>query len=678
MTERTFGLEIEMCNVDRKAVMLPDGFKWSEDESIFNTDATVNKRYGGEVNTPPLRFCRESLRELESLYTSMLEAGGKLKWSIDLHVHLYSGDLTLDQIKNVFFFLWHCYPYIKRYCRIADWDEKVFNAQPLVTERHYEAVRSSATFEALNNALSNQSNKRYIRFAINVASHFVRNTIEFRCFHATDRMDEVVTSIIASYRFLHYAMSHTEEDFKAIGSYEEWLRTLRLEARQNTPRQMHPLVYMGNPLDPKQCFMTTRLSFNARYAKCLDDLGLDELAIVGGDMSFSYELAMWRKRRISVWTQDKVCGLIHAVVKGTADVEFKEKLQWVQMFNSDDTVRKVALILYATQIKKYADANTIYGQTLLDAFKAKAQESIEKIEKSASELVEMLQSVEFHFGDVRDAIATERNVFFQFGTSKKTNGIWRFLKSNIETGFDCVPKATDYYGLVESVPEGCRFIMFSESPYLTNLVKLSFLKYASAKNEGRYLYGNFEPEKTEAFRERQDIEDFAVKIPPADIDIGEPEKLRICRITGAQLLCLQKRFIKKVDKISMSRFCFAVMYGDCCLGGFGFDFPRAKIADLWQLSDFCTNNDVPRLSKFILYCVRSSLVQKTLSRSIGRLVEDVYTCVYTKNPCSMKYRGEYKKDDSKSEYGKLVYITTLGKYGSEAEIIEKYRKQISK
>ena len=678
MIERTFGLEIEMCNVDRKAVTLPDGFSWSEDESIFNTDATVSKKYGGEVNTPPLHFCRKTLRELEGLYSSMLAAGGRLKWSIDLHVHLYSGDLTLDQIKNVFFFLWHCYPYIKRYCRIADWDEKVFNAQPLVTERHYEAVRNSETLEALNNALSNQSNKRYIRFAINVASHFVRNTIEFRCFHATDKMDEVVTSIIASYRFLQYATSHTEEDFKAIGSYEEWLRALRLVARQNTPRQMHPLVYMGNPLDPKQCFMTTRLSFNARYAKCLDDLNLDELAIVGGDMSFSYELALWRQRRISIWTQDKVCGLINAVVKGTADVEFKEKLQWMQMFNSDDIVRKVSLILYATQIKKYADASTIYGQVLLDAFKERAAESIEKTEKSAAELVEMLRSVEFHFGDVRDAIAAEKNVFFQFGASKKANGIWRFLKSNIETSFDCTPKTTDYYELVESVPAGCRFIMFSESPYLTNLVKLSFLKYANPKNEGRYLYGNFLPEKTEAFREKQASEDFQIKVPPAEIDISEPDKLKICRISGTQLLCLQKRFIKKVDKISMSKFCFAVMYGDYCLGGFGFDFPRAKVADLWQLSDFCTNNDVPRLSKFILYCVRSRIVQKTLSRTVGFLVEDVYTCVYTKNPCSMKYRGEYKKDDSKSEYGKLVYVTDLGKYSGNEEIIAKYQKQIKK
>ena len=678
MIERTFGLEIEMCNVDRKSVVLPPCYSWSEDESIFNTDGTVSKKFGGEVNTPPLLFDRHTIKDIESLYRSMLDAGGKLKWSIDLHVHLQSGDLCLEQLKNVFFFLYHCYPFIKRYCHIADWDEKVFNAQPIVTDKHYLAISSCNTLEALNNALSNQSNKRYLRFAINIASHFVRNTIEFRCFHATDDIEEVKTCIIASYRFLDYALNHNEEDFKRIQSYEQWLKETRLTARQNTPKLMHPLVYMGNPLDPKQCFMTTRLSFNARYAKCLDDLNIDEIAIVGCDMNFSYELALWRKRKISIWTQDKVCNLVYSIIRGKADIEFVNKLQWLQMYNSDDIARKVALIFYATQIKKYADANTIYGQVLLDAFKDRIDESIEKIENSCRELVEMLSSVSFHFGDIKDAASVEKVVFFQFGVHKKASGIWRFLKDNIETEFDCLPKTTDYYELVESIPEGCKFIMFSESPYLTNLNKLSFLKYANKKNEGRYLYGNFTLDKSEVFREKEDIEDFPVKVPPSDLEIDDPSKLRISKINGVQLLSLQKRFIKKVDKISMSKFCFAVMYGEYCLGGFGFDFPRAKIADLWQLSDFCTNNDVPRLSKFILYCVKSRLVQKVLSRTVGIYVEDVYTCVYTKQPCSMKYRGEYKKDDLKSEYGKLVYTTELGKYATNDVIVQKYRKSIKK
>lgn len=75
---RTFGLEIEMCNLDRSQVSLPDGYSWSKDEEIVNTDGSSNKKFGGEVNTPPLRLCSKDLYELKALYEAMVKAGGKI------------------------------------------------------------------------------------------------------------------------------------------------------------------------------------------------------------------------------------------------------------------------------------------------------------------------------------------------------------------------------------------------------------------------------------------------------------------------------------------------------------------------------------------------------------------------------------------------------------------------
>lgn len=50
--KRTFGVEIEMCNVERSKVELPEGYLWSKEEHIFNTDGASNSNFGGEVNTP--------------------------------------------------------------------------------------------------------------------------------------------------------------------------------------------------------------------------------------------------------------------------------------------------------------------------------------------------------------------------------------------------------------------------------------------------------------------------------------------------------------------------------------------------------------------------------------------------------------------------------------------------
>ena len=100
---RTFGIEIEMCNLERAKVTLPEGYSWSKEESIDNTDCSSNKQFGGEVNTPPLHLCcLKELHDLRSVYESMVAAGGKIKWSIDTHVHIYVGDLSVDQLKKVY------------------------------------------------------------------------------------------------------------------------------------------------------------------------------------------------------------------------------------------------------------------------------------------------------------------------------------------------------------------------------------------------------------------------------------------------------------------------------------------------------------------------------------------------------------------------------------------------
>ena len=53
----------------------------------------------------------------------MVAAGGRLKWSIYTHVHIYVGDLSVDQIKKVFLFFYVCYPYFKQYAKISECDE---------------------------------------------------------------------------------------------------------------------------------------------------------------------------------------------------------------------------------------------------------------------------------------------------------------------------------------------------------------------------------------------------------------------------------------------------------------------------------------------------------------------------------------------------------------------------
>ena len=118
------------------------------------------------------------------------------------------------------------------------------------------------------------------------------------------------------------------------------------------------------------------------------------------------------------------------------------------------------------------------------------------------------------------------------------------------------------------------------------------------------------------------------------------------------------------------------MYEGYTLGGFGFTLPQHKGFDLFQLTDFCTNNAIPRLSKFILLCIQSKNVQKELSRRMHSLVENVISLAYTHKPVSMKYRGIYDKIKDHCTNSYLAYEGHLGIYSTTKEVIDKYTKML--
>ena len=306
---RTFGVEIEMCNLDRQKVVLPAGYSWSKDEEIVNTDGSSNKRFGGEVNTPPLHITSMAdLHGLRSVYESMVAAGGKLKWCIYTHVHVYAGDLTVEQLKKVFLFFYVCYPYIKRYATISESDELVFNLMPVPTEKFYYGLLNAETFDQIRELFTNQSKKGYIRHAVNISAYFKTKTIEFRTYHATDNFYLALNCVLSTYRIFYYAVNHELEDFHSISTYEEFLAVTKL--KYELPGELVPLIYQGNPYSAIETFQTKSLPYNSRQASALHEAITKhehkQLCIVNGFLYY-YELFFMDKVQLSIYCQDAYC-----------------------------------------------------------------------------------------------------------------------------------------------------------------------------------------------------------------------------------------------------------------------------------------------------------------------------------------------------------------------------------
>lgn len=671
-----------MCNLERSKVSLPEGYSWSKDEQIYNTDGSTNKSFGGEVNTPPLHICcLKDLHDLRSVYESMVVAGGKIKWSIDTHVHIYAGDLSVDQIKKVFLFFYVCYPYFKKYAHISDWDELVFNAQPVPTEKYFEGVKNAQTFDELQNLFTNQSKKGFIRHAVNISAYFKTKTIEFRTFHATDNFYRAMNCVYSAYRIFYYAISHELEDYQSITSYQQFCEVTGL--KYDVPNELCPLLYQGNPYSAIETFMTAPLSYNSEMVSALHDAvitnGHKEICIVNGFMYY-YELFFLDKVEVSIYCQDAYCYLLYMLANGKTSLTYKDKLAWLEDYNNPTPSRQLALALYAVKLQKYFMSESARNSAVFEALKIKARESIEKTEEANERLMRLLTTCDFHVGTLEEAIKNKKVIFFNFGRmEKKQKRAFKLISENSDLKLDFSVESNDYYNLVESIPNDSYFYYFSNSPYLRNLHKIAMWNNSSGerRSAGRFLYCNKPTAQNNASTSYSSYRIECNEIvPPDDLEITDASKLIIERVTPPLLHCLQKKYIKKVDQCSVCQFAFVVKYDKYTLGGFGFTLPQHKGYDLFQLTDFCTNNAIPRLSKLILYCIQSVGVQRYLSRRMHKLCEKVISCAYTHKPVSMKYRGVYKKVKEHCTSSYLACEGILGIYPTNKEIIDKYQKSL--
>lgn len=680
--DRTFGIEIEMCNLERSKVSLPEGYSWSKDEQIYNTDGSTNKSFGGEVNTPPLHICcLKDLHDLRSVYESMVVAGGKIKWSIDTHVHIYAGDLSVDQIKKVFLFFYVCYPYFKKYAHISDWDELVFNAQPVPTEKYFEGVKNAQTFDELQNLFTNQSKKGFIRHAVNISAYFKTKTIEFRTFHATDDFYRAMNCVYSAYRIFYYAISHELEDYQSITSYQQFCEVTGL--KYDVPNELCPLLYQGNPYSAIETFMTAPLAYNSEMVSALYDAvkanGHKEICIVNGFMYY-YELFFLDKVEVSIYCQDAYCYLLYMLANGKTSLTYKDKLAWLEDYNNPTPSRQLALALYAVKLQKYFMSESARNSAIFEALKIKARESIEKTEEANERLMRLLTTCDFHVGTLEEAIKNKKVIFFNYGRIEKNQKrAFKLISENSDLKSDFSVARNDYYNLVETIPSDSYFYYISNSPYLRNLHKIAMWNNSSGerRSAGRFLYCNKPTAQNNASTSYSSYRIECNEIvPPDDLEITDASKLMIERVNPPLLHCLQKKYIKKVDQCSVCQFAFVVKYDKYTLGGFGFTLPQHKGYDLFQLTDFCTNNAIPRLSKLILYCIQSVGVQRYLSRRMRKLCEKVISCAYTHKPVSMKYRGVYKKVKEHCTSSYLAYEGILGIYPTNKEIIEKYQKSL--
>lgn len=663
---RTIGFELEIPDVERAAITLPEGYAWSKDEQITNTDGvkySPNAKFGGEINTRPLRICQKDRAELRKLLHDCYSNKGKIAWGNGHDMHIYAGDLTLEQIKNLWIFGYYTDAYIRKACDIGEWFQ-YHTMLPTPTLEFFEKIRNVQNFEELKNVLANSSNKGFIRHPINVTSYYKHKTIEFRLYQTTYNFEEVEASVLFTFRFFNYGITHTEEDFKKITSYEQFCKVLKI--RYPMAKKLCPMIFAGNQDVEGERMVAVPKQYSSSMVKMLLQNTEGTLCCVNPNL-FQLELSLFKHREIVIYNQEEFNDIAYKLANKKLVLHYYGDFEFLEKYNDEQPVTQLALLLIVHKIKKFVGSDLEYKVKKLDAILSRLDETVEKAKMSMEKMMELLTNARYVFGSLNQAIENEDNVVFQYERNSKLSSTVSTLKKYTDYAETYVRIPTDYYDFVERIPEGKKFYILSENQYLFNLNKL-------AKVGNTYLYGNVKKGDKKMQAKVVQTPIFSYEIPPDDLVIDDVAKLKIEKIAPTSFSTIQRNFVKKVHKFTLPMLSYVVMYDKYVVGAFGFNWSKKDEFDLWLLSDFCTNNNIPRAAKFVLMCILSKDVQKSVSRWRTALTTSLYTKVYTSHPVSMKYRGLFKKDKENCEPGKLFYTAEFGSSGSKEDIIKQYKK----
>ena len=675
ITKRTFGIEWELADVIRANVNMPNGFVWDKDEIVQNTDMSEGRKSvpkGGELNTPPMVLGQKSRIDLKTFIDSAVQNGAVAIRDLALQVHIYIGDLTLNEVKNIFYLSYYTSNLLKDICHTPEYsDEQIYRPSP--TLEKYKGVKSATDFRGIERVFENNSVKGYDRCIVNIASYFKRQTVEFRCFNSTTDYWEMLRCVMFAYRFVDYAITHTENDFKNIQSINDFKN--EINAPLSLPKCPPPLIYYSSVEDQnKDIYIHPAIDLNKKFFSVLVENTGSNLTCVNPKLYLS-EIKLSKYKNIIIFNNVELNHIVNLIAKGELKIHYSEFATFLEEHNSNVNEIQLALLLIFHNIKNNFKTQDYYVQQL-ESIKDSFDATFIEAKKVAKQLIEFLNKCEYHQGTLNDAITNGGDIFFQFDSYKKHHSTLQYLKKNSDYSLSFTKQITYYNDVTENLPDATSLSMISTNQYLP-MNKI-------AKSGDKVFYSTRQSVNNKIDYKKTEAEIFTFSEPNDDIRIIDADKLKIVQCSPSQLKYFQTKYIKKVRKVSWCKFGYLVFYDKDLLGGFGFEYSKIVDFDLWLLSDFCTNNNIPRLSKLILLCIKSKQVHRSISRATGRYIQKIYTKVYTHAPVSMKYRGLFEKFDKSKWKEKdvfedyLMYVTELGSIKDNQEIINKYQESIKR
>lgn len=354
----------------------------------------------------------------------------------------------------------------------------------------------------------------------------------------------------------------------------------------------------------------------------------------------------------------------------------------------DDAKSDLVKLMFASKYGQFAEQKNEFERTMLENYVSGARAFYDgTMAKFDRNDVFDFKIEEFFYGDFKTHVANagENAIVFLYAPTYKGGyeKLYKFLNDNFEYErpeyemFDS-KEAGPYYADVLENHEAC---IYSDLVYPeTEKWMKGEVSYVGSKKTV-YLYSSVrEDSQCYFFADHAKLSERTPKIISPVMPMPENPKIAVVPCKVSLVNHYKHLFMSsRVDYSTGGDFALAFLMNGEVFGFASFASNLGTIKDgeyLFLHSDFVVPSAIDRLSKLVLYLLRSRETYKYILRFYKNAYTGLQTSVYSRKPASMKYRGPFKKIGRDEKAGKLTYTAEFTKLSIE-ECFERWQTRKS-
>ena len=674
---RTFGFELEFADADKLLLLLPAGYKWTDNKLTMmnNSDGsavTHHGQYGGEINTRPYHYTEEDLAELRDFIQSLRDAGGYLMWNEGFDAHFYVKDFDLDVIKRLFALSYYTAVPVKKIFDFPEWWDTKYLA-PTPTADVVKRALAADTLENFLKVFSNGSDRGHIRYWLNCVSIEKIGTVEFRIFNSSWNFEETLETIKFMYSFVEYAYLHEDiEEYKALTTIDKCIEVFHLDPTK-IPQRHKPLLWAAEHSDNMTVVGEMFKKSNRMLSFIKETASKFDVVRVVNSYYFDIEQVI-NPREIVVYTKEYFILLLFKAIKGEIkELTFNEEYSFLNI-HSDKPSEIVATLHLFNAIKKHKKSEDVYHQGIYKDFVNRLGYYREKYSEKYQKLVDNLSAKTIsvkYCADLEDAIldcGSNDLVVYQSEFLASLRAASNAMERTLTEDFGVQERKRTHYAAIDE--ERVSYLAITQHQYMGR--KKVF-------RDGRTcIYSNVADSGDNSFS-RRTIVPLKYRRLPDDYQFSAKSRIRFMRASMSEIDYLRMIYLKKDIILGSAPFCYLWFIDDYVFGASMFDFMKVDkygTDAVSMKSDFVIDHPLQKLSKLLIMGVLSTEYRDELCIRFKTEVGRICTSVFTDKPVSMKYRGVFDLDER--GIGKLYYNQVAGKLGTLDAIMKEFLKRIYK